>query len=230
VGAAQFHSPKIPKLDKSQPQPAEQKKEAAALAPELTSISRNSASPGAEGDLALPGKEFNAGTELRMNCGGETPTLTNFKVESETRATVHVRFGLDTREGPCEIYLAQHSASTISQCDITAFSAGVDPSSISQAPQNGKLHFALARVPYLQQEYEPALSKAELAEAAYSDSHLVVLKARILDRMGRGAQALENYRRAQALDPTLRTVRPDIERLEESQRAQPRIHRAVHGC
>ncbi len=97
----------------------------------------------------------------------------------------------------------------------------IDRHGLSQAPQNGKLHFALARVLYLQQEYEPALSEAELAEATYSDSHLVVLKARILDRMGRGAQALENYRRALRLDPTLRTVRPDIERLEESQRAQP---------
>jgi hypothetical protein len=34
--------------------------------------------------------------------------------------------------------------------------------------------------------------------------------------MGRGAQALENYRRARALDPTLKTVQPDIERLERN--------------
>ena len=92
----------------------------------------------------------------------------------------------------------------------------IDRHGLSQAPQNGKLHFALARVLYLQQEYEPALSQAELAEATYSDSHLVVLKARILDRMGRGARALENYRRALELDPTLVTVQPDVERLERA--------------
>jgi O-antigen ligase len=92
----------------------------------------------------------------------------------------------------------------------------VDRHGLSQAPHNGKLHFALARVLYLQREYEPALSEAELGAATYSDSHLVVLKARILDHMGRGALALENYRHALALDPTLKTVQPDIERLENS--------------
>ena len=123
-GAAQFHMPKIPKLGKSQPQPAEQKKGAAAPAPELAAINPNSASPGAEGDLVLTGKNFNVGTELRMSCSGETPALTNFKVESETRATVHVRFALDTHEGPCEIYLAQRPTSTNSQGEITASSGG----------------------------------------------------------------------------------------------------------
>jgi O-antigen ligase len=89
----------------------------------------------------------------------------------------------------------------------------VDRRGIARTPQLGKLHFALARVLYLQREYEPALAEAELAESTYSDSHLIVLKARILDRMGRAQEAIASYRRALHLDPRLKTVQPDIDRL-----------------
>jgi O-antigen ligase len=92
----------------------------------------------------------------------------------------------------------------------------IDRRGVDRAPQNGRLHFALARVLYLEQQYEPALSEAELAESTYSDSHLVVLQARILDRMGRSAEAIESFRRALALDPTLKTVQADIDRLAKS--------------
>jgi O-Antigen ligase len=91
-----------------------------------------------------------------------------------------------------------------------------DRAGIAVAPSNGKLHFALARALYLQQKYPEALSEAQLAEPTYADSHLVVLEARILDQMGRAAPALESYRRALWLDPTLKTVQADIERLEKS--------------
>ncbi|HET7840396.1 MAG TPA: O-antigen ligase family protein [Terriglobia bacterium] len=92
----------------------------------------------------------------------------------------------------------------------------IDRRGLSRAPENGRLHFALARVLYLQQQYEPALGEAELAEFTYSDSHLVVLQARILDRMGRSAEALEGFRRALLLDPTLKSVQADIDRLAKS--------------
>jgi hypothetical protein len=104
-GAAQFHLPKIPKLGKSQS--AEQKKEPAGPAPELTEINPNSASPGAEGDLVLTGKNFTSGTNFRMDCQGEAPTVSSFKVESPTRAVAHVRFSFGTKQGPCDIYLEQ---------------------------------------------------------------------------------------------------------------------------
>jgi hypothetical protein len=120
--AAQFHMPKIPKLGKSQP--AEQKKEATAPAPELTAISPNSASPGAEGDLVLTGKNFDSGTGIRMNCPEEAPSITSFKVESATRAVVHVRFGFATKEGPCELYMAEGPASENTTAEMAASGAG----------------------------------------------------------------------------------------------------------
>jgi hypothetical protein len=120
--AAQFHMPKIPKIGKSKP--AEQKKEAAAPLPELTAISPNSASPGGEGDLVLTGKNFTVGTGLRMSCSDTQPALSNFKVESPTRAVAHIRFGFDTKQGPCEIYLESRPTTTNAQGEITASTSG----------------------------------------------------------------------------------------------------------
>lgn len=80
-------------------------------------------------------------------------------------------------------------------------------------PLNGRLHFGLARILYFQDKFPEALREVLQAKRTYRDSHLEVLKARIEDQMGLSAAALESYRRALALDPTLRTVQADIERL-----------------
>ncbi len=80
-------------------------------------------------------------------------------------------------------------------------------------PWNGRVHFGLARVLYRREELPEALAEVSLAERTYRDSHLEVLKARVADRMGLPRFALQCYRRALALDPTLRTVQADIERL-----------------
>ncbi len=82
-------------------------------------------------------------------------------------------------------------------------------------PLSGRLHFGLARVLYLTDHLASALEEAQFAERTYADSHLEVLKARIRDRMGQGAAALADYRHALALDPTLKTVQADIERLSK---------------
>jgi O-antigen ligase len=82
-------------------------------------------------------------------------------------------------------------------------------------PLNARLHFGLARALYRRGKSADALAEAELAERAYRDSHLVVLKARIEEQMGLVAQALETYRRALRLDPTLKPLQTDIERLRE---------------
>lgn len=91
---------------------------------------------------------------------------------------------------------------------------------VSLNPLNGRLHFGLARVLYLQGKNGEALSEALRADRTYQDSHLVVLTARIQDQMGMATAALETYRRALALDPTLKTVQADIERLQKQ--ARPR--------
>ncbi len=80
-------------------------------------------------------------------------------------------------------------------------------------PLNGRLHYGLARVLYLRGKFPTALAEAQLAERTYRDSHLEVLKGRVQDQMGLAAPALETYRHALALDPTLKTVQGDIERL-----------------
>jgi hypothetical protein len=103
VAAAQLHMPKLPKLGKSDS--PQQKKSPAGPLPEITSMDPNSASPGAEGDVVLTGKNFNAGMNLRMNCPDEAPSIQSFKVESATRAVAHIKFPYHVKEGPCEIYV-----------------------------------------------------------------------------------------------------------------------------
>jgi putative inorganic carbon (HCO3(-)) transporter len=84
---------------------------------------------------------------------------------------------------------------------------------LKQAPLHGRLRYGLARALYLQEMYPAALAEAELAGRTYADSHLEVLKARIQDQMGLAGPALASYRHALALDPTLKSVQADIERL-----------------
>jgi hypothetical protein len=61
------------------------------------------------------------------------------------------------------------------------------------------------------------LAEVLLAERTFADSHLEVLKARIQDQMGLAGPALASYRHALALDPTLKSVQADIERLSSTQ-------------
>lgn len=82
-------------------------------------------------------------------------------------------------------------------------------------PENDRLHFGLARALYLTDRLPEALREISLAERTYRDSHLEVLKARIQDQQGLRQQALESYRYALWLDPTLKTVQADIERLQK---------------
>ncbi len=84
---------------------------------------------------------------------------------------------------------------------------------LASAPADGRLHYGLARALYAQGQYPEALAEALRAERTYTDSHLEVLKARIQDQMGYRSPALEAYRHALWLDPTLKSVPADIERL-----------------
>jgi tetratricopeptide (TPR) repeat protein len=85
---------------------------------------------------------------------------------------------------------------------------------------NGRLHFALARVLFSTDQPAEALAETLRTERTYRDSHIEVLKARLLDQMGAARLALETYRHALALDPTLKTVQADIQRLEADSRAR----------
>jgi O-antigen ligase len=86
-------------------------------------------------------------------------------------------------------------------------------------PLNGKLHFGLGRVLYFRHASAEARDQVHLAERTYRDPHLVVLEGRIEEQMGLVPVALETYRRALRLDPTLTGVQTDIGRLEESSRS-----------
>ena len=86
---------------------------------------------------------------------------------------------------------------------------------LARAPLNGWLHFGLARALFIQRKLPEALAEVLLAEHTFADSHLEVLKARIQDQMGLATPALETYRHALALDPTLKSVQADIERLSK---------------
>jgi len=84
---------------------------------------------------------------------------------------------------------------------------------LARAPDDGRLHYGLARALYAQGQYPEALAEALRAERTCADSHLEVLKARIQDQMGYRSPALEAYRHALWLNPTLKSVPADIERL-----------------
>jgi len=87
---------------------------------------------------------------------------------------------------------------------------------LARAPLHGRLHYGLARALFIQGKLPEALAEVLLAERTFADSHLEVLKARIQDQMGFATPALETYRHALALDPTLKSVRADIERLSSA--------------
>lgn len=84
---------------------------------------------------------------------------------------------------------------------------------LKRQPEDGRLRYGLARTLYLQERYSEALAEALKAERALADSHLEVLKARSVDQLGFRSPALELYRHALRLDPTLKSVSGDIERL-----------------
>jgi len=81
---------------------------------------------------------------------------------------------------------------------------------------NGRAHFGLSRVLYSQGHSSEALAEVVRAERTYTDSHQEVLRALILEQMGRSSEALAAYRRALWLDPTLSSVQDSIARLSKS--------------
>jgi O-antigen ligase len=82
-------------------------------------------------------------------------------------------------------------------------------------PLNGRLHFALARVLYETERYPEAREEVLLAERTYADSHTWVLKGYVQEKMGMVEPALETFRHALALDPTLKSPVVEIEKLEK---------------
>jgi hypothetical protein len=80
-------------------------------------------------------------------------------------------------------------------------------------PESGSLRYALSRTLYVEGKYDEALAAALSAELTVADPHLEVLKARIQDGIGRSSEALASFQRALWLDPSLDSVRPDIQRL-----------------
>jgi O-antigen ligase len=80
-------------------------------------------------------------------------------------------------------------------------------------PEDGNLQYALSRALYVGGKYDEALRFALLAQHTVADPHLEVLKARIQDGIGLRSEALTSYQRALWLDPSLDSVKPDIERL-----------------
>jgi tetratricopeptide (TPR) repeat protein len=78
---------------------------------------------------------------------------------------------------------------------------------------NGRAHFGLSRVFYARGRSSEALEEIRRAEQTYADAHQEVLRARILEQMGRNSDAAAAYRHAQWLDPSLASVQEDIERL-----------------
>jgi tetratricopeptide (TPR) repeat protein len=87
--------------------------------------------------------------------------------------------------------------------------------SIRLCDLNGRAHFGLSRVLYSSNRFPEALQEIARAEVTYTDSHQEVLRARILDQMGRKSQALAAYRHALWLDPTLTSVQENIARLSK---------------
>jgi hypothetical protein len=86
---------------------------------------------------------------------------------------------------------------------------------LTRFPNEGRLRYGLARALYLQGRYPEALAESLRAERTVADSHLAVLQARIADQLGFRSPALQLYRHALWLNPTLKSVGADITRLQE---------------
>ena len=84
-----------------------------------------------------------------------------------------------------------------------------------RSPDDGSSHYGLARALFAHGQLPEALAEALRAERTVADPHLEVLKARIQDQMGWRSPALEAYRHAMWLNPTLKSVPADIERLSK---------------
>jgi hypothetical protein len=115
VASAQFglKPPKIPKLAKKESEPPSDSKEKAAQLPaiEITSMTPDSAPPGAAGEVVLTGKNFFRGMRLRLGCGEEEVAPESWrnylvKVDSPERATIQVSIPENAKEGPCRLYVA----------------------------------------------------------------------------------------------------------------------------
>lgn len=88
-------------------------------------------------------------------------------------------------------------------------------SGLARSTEDGGLHYGLARVLFFQERHAEALAEVLRAERSVADAHLEVLRARILDRMGLPSPALAAYRHALWLNPRLKSVPADIQRLTE---------------
>ena len=84
---------------------------------------------------------------------------------------------------------------------------------LQRSPDDGRLHYGLARALFVQERHAEALAAVLHAERTVADAHLEVLRARILDLMGATSPALAAYRHALWLNPRLKSVPPDIRRL-----------------
>lgn len=81
---------------------------------------------------------------------------------------------------------------------------------------NGRAHFGLSRVLSSRGNPSEALKEIVTAERTYTDSHQEVLRALILEQMGRYDEALAANRHALWLDPTLTSVQESIDRLSKA--------------
>jgi len=88
--------------------------------------------------------------------------------------------------------------------------------SVDRNDLNGRARFGLSRVLYSRGPSSEALDEILQAERTYTDSHQEVLRARILDQMGKNSEALAAYRHALWLDPTLTSIQEDIDRLSRA--------------
>jgi O-antigen ligase len=86
-------------------------------------------------------------------------------------------------------------------------------SSVNLNDLNGRAHFGLSRVLSSRGHAAEALEEIVRAERTYTDSHQEVLRARILEQLGRYDEALAANRHALWMDPTLTSVQDDINRL-----------------
>ena len=149
-----------------------------------------------------PGRADTSGGKRRWGCalaGGAGVALTGllmFQVAHRVQAELALGRGLE-RERQGDASLAARY-----------FRTGID-----RMTDEGRLHYGLARALYMQNQNAGALAEVLKAERTFADSHLAVLKARIVEQLGFRGPALELYRHALWLDPTLKSVPEDIERL-----------------
>ena len=168
--------------------------------------------------LAVPGLLRSGEAEAETRGGDTSTTRVTVAVRVAATAAIVLAAGVLFRQQGRWL-ASERYYQLATELEAGRNSAGAESAfrrSIAQYGLNGRAHFGLSRVLSSTDRPTEALLEITLAEQTYADPNEEVLCARILARLGRGAEALAAYHHALWLDPKLSGVEEELQRLGQA--------------